>query len=135
MTTDLIVNVTISKRDRVTFDDVETGRQTGTVLGLCAMPDGRESAVIEVDHSMPGMVWNVPLADLRRLDDGSEKAAPAWTLQCKLGGMWLAVAPAMPFPQAWASLSAMQKNAARLDIEPIERRLVIAFDQGPACTI
>jgi len=55
-------------------------------------------------------------------------STPGWVLQCKLGGAWHAVTHPMPFQQAWDSLSLLQKNAAQLGIEPVERRLVTTFD-------
>jgi len=57
----------ISKHDRVAFDDIESGAQTGRVLDLSTMPDGRPSAWVELDHALPGCTQNVPLSDLRRL--------------------------------------------------------------------
>jgi hypothetical protein len=54
--------------DRVTFDDVDAGPQTGTVMGILNSPDAPASAVVLVDHSLEGVTWNVPLAKLSPLE-------------------------------------------------------------------
>lgn len=49
---------------RVTFDDPEEGPQTGTLLGWLGAADIATTAVVEVDHSLPGVTWKVPIATL-----------------------------------------------------------------------
>jgi hypothetical protein len=52
---------------RVSFDDPHEGPQTGTISGVLDTSGTVPSAVINVDHNMDGITWNVPLARLTPL--------------------------------------------------------------------
>lgn len=54
--------------DRVLFDDVEHGPQEGRLIGFTVdIGNGCRTAVVEVNHSLRGIVWHVPAAKLRLL--------------------------------------------------------------------
>jgi hypothetical protein len=52
-------------KQRVTFDDAQEGPQSGVVLGILKnISNGQDTAAIEVDFSLPGVVWHVPVIEL-----------------------------------------------------------------------
>ncbi len=51
----------------VTFDS-EHGPQTGKVRGLIPNAAHPTSAVIDVDHTLEGMMWTMPVNDLLIVD-------------------------------------------------------------------
>jgi hypothetical protein len=58
----------LQKGDRVTFDDAQEGPQTGIVVGIIDDEGAPVTAVIEVDHALEGVTWNVPLSNVTRLE-------------------------------------------------------------------
>lgn len=55
----------IIKGARVEFDS-EHGPQKGTVIDVKRdISNGQPFAAVEVDHALPGCVWQVPLNDLQ----------------------------------------------------------------------
>ncbi len=59
----------ITKGISVAFESNE-GPQSGTVVGVIKdLSNGQGFAVVEIDHVLPGCVYQVPLHDLRRIAD------------------------------------------------------------------
>jgi hypothetical protein len=58
----------IAPGDRVGFDDAQDGPQTGTVISFVDSGRAPATVLIEVDHSLPGVTWTVPVPDLSPLE-------------------------------------------------------------------
>lgn len=59
------MNEQITAGTRVEFDS-EHGTQKGTVIGVMEdVGKGQHFAAVEVDHILPGCVWQVPLNELQ----------------------------------------------------------------------
>ena len=56
--------------DRVTFDDADHGPQAGRIQNLLPnISNGQSTAVVEVDFSLPGVLWNVPVVNLKPAEE------------------------------------------------------------------
>jgi hypothetical protein len=57
----------VSRGDRVEFEDEIYGKKTGKVLGVLHFADVPTAAVIELDGSLAGMAWSVPIDEVKLL--------------------------------------------------------------------
>jgi hypothetical protein len=83
----------IKKGAHVQFDDVQTGKQTGRITYISTdLSNGRKTAVVEVDHDLPGVFSLVALADLKVLKGSdangkltAEQVTAEWNANVNIG--------------------------------------------------